>query len=154
MLGRNFWVKKELEIKQQKKLNLLHVSSKNAFRSHLNMFQPIFSSKCSKVKLKSVSTPETSLGNGTALTQMTKLQYTGQFKTNYVDSVKYSVNNTVPQVLQQTAITFQYFTQLQWRNSNHSRTDCHLPSLAMYANIKKQNASVTALLAWVLALVQ
>lgn len=59
----------KLEIQQQKKmLNLLHVSSKTTFRSYLSMFHPIFSNNCSKVKLKSASTPETSLGNGTALT--------------------------------------------------------------------------------------
>lgn len=59
----------KLEIQQQKKmLNSLHVSSKTTFRSYLSMFHPIFSNNCSKVKLKSASTPETSLGNGIALT--------------------------------------------------------------------------------------
>lgn len=49
------------------KLNLLYISSKNTFRNNLNVFYPIFSNRCNKVKLKSVSLPATSLGNGTAL---------------------------------------------------------------------------------------
>lgn len=52
------------------------------------MFQIIFSNNYSKVKLNSASAPAASLGNGTALTSMTKLQHTGWFKTNYVDAAK------------------------------------------------------------------
>lgn len=92
--GQRFLTHNKLEIQQQKKkLYLLHISSKTTCRSYLTeCFNLYLATTAAKVKLNSVSAPAASLGNGTALTQMTKFQHTGWFKTNYVDAVKYYVS--------------------------------------------------------------